>query len=1123
MGLIFLMTLSIVRMTHAGDPPLVLVDGGVPEAVIVIDTEATKTAKLAAYEFQHYVQLITGATLDIVVPDDVQPGFKRILIGESDATRLDHGLYAQNFGFNESLISRRGDDLIFIGLDDLTIDESDGVNFNYSGSFWDNWMDNNIGVGGWKYPEHIVYMSHGTLYAVHTFLEQNLGVRWYLPEEIGEVYPSMDTISVETFNVQRKPATKLRKPGRWSIREPLSFYSVFEPYGDRPTEGNGKLVPTRDTLLWHLRLKMGGEYAAHGHAFNGYPDRFVGDDYLDWWKSVDENGVPNYSPTHPNYHLPDFIDQVAADANQYLVDGLETDLNSMIFGNGTFSVAPNDAMDNFMWSSCSDGSDDCQGWLDTDQGRSSTPAYGSGEATRFVWEFTNAIAKQVTQPDVWLTQLAYSGYMLAPDPAETPIEPNVLVFLADNLTDGQSINPEIWDFYAENTAAWSSLLGPDRLYSWQWYLNQYQNNFNLFPIIYPHHIAKAIKFMHSQGVQGMFWETSAGTAPKENFTDNVWANPVEDMLNHYVTKKLLVDPSLNVNRMLKEFTHRFFGPARSPMAKFLALIERRWYDPACWDPQNAGLNKSWQIMGTPDVLAELGIHIEAARIAAVDEPYATRVTWFYEAVYREIVKREQYYRANAAGMPRLMVQETANSPLIDGVYDPAWDQAIVSEPFRTAVGDIVRDSDVTVRLLRDSTHLYLYIENILSHGATSTTGGVSQTDDPLIFEDERIEIGLDAPRNRSGYHHLVINTDGTIYDRRVDETIDLDDTSVSDFNEVGWTSNAQVAVDHRANGWVMEVSVPMDSLCNPNGDEWVAGCVVPPDPKDVWGLNVAYSRTDETQTSFLNPTFSVESDDPTAHLHDSDLYAILTFHEMGLTDDGFPAPHLYYGFDHPGSSYDFSSSPKKVFDEAGSNHGTMDNSYGDLGQAPAFSESLNIVDSFNGTQAFSFVSMDELDGHFFDLDIDSYINTVRDDFTVSMWFKTDSPSSQLFRSLTSTPRWSLDINWTGRLSVSVAVGGGLPTTVCQVTGNRYVIDDEWHHVVAMIERGKNVRIYQDGELVLTTPIEFHKGKFNEDLFIGGYGDFDGEMDEIYLLRGTYGQNLVDRLWTSPDIPLRPQN
>ena len=47
------------------------------------------------------------------------------------------------------------------------------------------------------------YKPLGSCHAVHTFLEKYLGVRWYLPTEIGEVVPKRKTIEVPAIKIRR--------------------------------------------------------------------------------------------------------------------------------------------------------------------------------------------------------------------------------------------------------------------------------------------------------------------------------------------------------------------------------------------------------------------------------------------------------------------------------------------------------------------------------------------------------------------------------------------------------------------------------------------------------------------------------------------------------------------------------------------------------------------------------------------------------------------------------------------------------------------------------------------------------------------------------------------------------
>lgn len=122
----------------------------------------------------------------------------------------------------------------------------------------------------------------------------------------------------------------------------------------------------------------------------------------------------------------------------------------------------------------------------------------------------------------------------------------------------------------------------------------------------------------------MFFEGSAASPPDEKWTDNVLANPAEDLLNHYVTWKLLVNASLDVDSLLDYFYQHFFGPAEIPMKNFFTLIENRWSYPARWDPVNKSKNISWKIMGTPEVLSEAKSYIEQAKQLATDEPSGSK-------------------------------------------------------------------------------------------------------------------------------------------------------------------------------------------------------------------------------------------------------------------------------------------------------------------------------------------------------------------------------------------------------------------------------------------------------------------------------------------------------------------
>jgi hypothetical protein len=77
----------------------------------------------------------------------------------------------------------------------------------------------------------------GLRYGVYDLLEQ-VGVRWYMPAELGEQVPERATISFERFTNLENPDFILRH--------------MWLAYGRRPGTEN------EDYDLWRMRNKMGG-------------------------------------------------------------------------------------------------------------------------------------------------------------------------------------------------------------------------------------------------------------------------------------------------------------------------------------------------------------------------------------------------------------------------------------------------------------------------------------------------------------------------------------------------------------------------------------------------------------------------------------------------------------------------------------------------------------------------------------------------------------------------------------------------------------------------------------------------------------------------------------------------
>jgi len=155
---------------------LVIVQDGKPQAVIVTAEQPSATAKHAAEELQHFIELMSGAKLPIIADTAPLPGGQvALLVGRSKRiVGVDVPAGETRDRDREGFVLKtQGDRIILAGNEDG----------NY----------------------------HGTEYAVYDFLER-LGCRWYYPGDFGQVVPKLKTIDVPALDVAQKPSFRVRAP-----------------------------------------------------------------------------------------------------------------------------------------------------------------------------------------------------------------------------------------------------------------------------------------------------------------------------------------------------------------------------------------------------------------------------------------------------------------------------------------------------------------------------------------------------------------------------------------------------------------------------------------------------------------------------------------------------------------------------------------------------------------------------------------------------------------------------------------------------------------------------------------------------------------------------------------------
>ncbi len=263
--------------------------------------------------------------------------------------------------------------------------------------------DGNVNV--WTYDER------GSFNAVCGFL-RGLGVRWYMPGDIGEVVPKMKTIAVPQGDKTVRPDFELRI---------LNFRAGI--YG-------------RDANMWgfHLGVRQPyGRQAAHGlalmtnntYTLTHHPDWFA----LYGGKRQTQPGLRLHQLCYSNEELL----REAVRFAQAQFDHYKMDVVSIMPPDGYTAI--------------------CQCKLC--EGKASPELGSRGMASNYVWDFVNRVAKEVakTHPGKKISNCAYGIYTMPPSNIDK-LEPNVQVIIVGGRRP-TSDRPEERAALRQLRAAWA--------------------------------------------------------------------------------------------------------------------------------------------------------------------------------------------------------------------------------------------------------------------------------------------------------------------------------------------------------------------------------------------------------------------------------------------------------------------------------------------------------------------------------------------------------------------------------------------------------------------------------------------------------------------------------------------
>ena len=523
-ALLLLLTAICARAATAATPNIVA--DGQPNAEIITAEQPKRAARLAATELQAYIEKISGAQLPIVTAPTDSASVK-IYVGESEhaakagvtAEGLQHGAYRIVSG--DDWLALIGYDEDFQPVEPWARHNSDwekgGVReawIELAGNYWRNPVARKSYRGYNKTLDLWKGDKKGSLNAVYGYL-RSLGVRWYMPGELGEIVPTRDTIALPDVNKTVRPDVDVRT-------------TIFDRYG-----------VDEKHILWALRLGVNtaGTLMHHGIRY------------------VTEH--PKQYEIHPEYYaLTNGRRQGHKTANACL-SSLGLFRQNVAFVRTIFdhydasitSVMPHDGLVRIC--ECRF----CDGKATRDRGR-------NGWYSDYVWQYVNRVAKELatTHPDRKIICGAYSTYQLPPANIET-LRPNVLV----GITNGRPRWTMDDAMHEERNALREAWLAktPNKL---SLMMNHFIRGGR--PGYLPHVIARGVRDWADHLWRDELWVTESR---------GLYAPSVNHLIP-YVTSRFWWDADRDIDALLAEYYTRFYGPAAPDMEAFIEYCEAHYLE-----------------------------------------------------------------------------------------------------------------------------------------------------------------------------------------------------------------------------------------------------------------------------------------------------------------------------------------------------------------------------------------------------------------------------------------------------------------------------------------------------------------------------------------------------------------
>ena len=488
--------LLLCAATASADEGLILSRGGRSDYVVLIPDKATPVERTAARELCAHLAKVTGAALPVVSEADAPRDKRRIVLGDGAVTRgLLPGFDPTKLAPDAIVIKTVGHDLVMAG-----------------------------------------HPRRGTLYAVYTFLEKTVGIRWWTATEV--YIPKRPTLIVPRLDIAYAPKVADRATRYLQLSD-----GCF----------------TNHSLVTEQEQRAMGVFAArkrlNGHDLYAIPAEYGGPNGLIGWVHTfyQINGllpVAKYFDQHPEWYSL-INGERRKEHSQLCLTNEEMRREMVRVVKERIRASPGATM-------ISISQNDWHGYCECEKCRAIDEREGTHAGTLI--HFVNAVAEDVEKefPGILIETLAYQ-YTRKPPKHVRPrrnvvirlcsIECSFVETLAEGTDDANVA-------FRRDLEGWASI--SPQLYIWD-----YVANFRGYLLPHPnfHVLAPNLRYFVKNGAIGIFEQGDSGCRVGDFARLRAW------YLAH-----LLWNPDADEKKLLAEFMNGYYGAAAPYLIRYIDLM-----------------------------------------------------------------------------------------------------------------------------------------------------------------------------------------------------------------------------------------------------------------------------------------------------------------------------------------------------------------------------------------------------------------------------------------------------------------------------------------------------------------------------------------------------------------------